>query len=130
MERGRAASTLGDLDRELKELDAGIQAVGAKDTNAYEFYNRRAQLDLDRGDYVSARAARELALEVAGSAGRQFFQLNYLSSISGVLRDRDSAKTYLSRADSLLSSVRRSNPDWGRSGNFWQAGAKRIQGQL
>ena len=69
MERGRAASTLGDLDRELKELDAGIQAVGAKDPNAYDFYNRRAPLDLDRGDYVSARAARELALEVAGTAG-------------------------------------------------------------
>lgn len=42
MERGRAASTIGDLDRELKELEAGIQAVGAKDPNAYEFYNRRA----------------------------------------------------------------------------------------
>ena len=37
MERGRAASTLGDLDRELTELDAGIQAVGAKDPNAYAF---------------------------------------------------------------------------------------------
>jgi hypothetical protein len=67
MERGRAASALGDLDRELKELDAGIQAVGAKDPNAYEFYNRRAPVDLDRGDYVSARATRELALEVAGA---------------------------------------------------------------
>ena len=128
MERGRAASTLGDLDRELKELDAGIQAVGAKDPNAYEFYNRRAPLDLDRGDYVSARAARELALEVAGSAGRQFFQLNYLSSISAVLRDRDSAKTYLSRADSLLSSVRRNNPDWGRFGNFWHAALSESKG--
>ena len=128
MERGRAASALGDLDRELKELDAGIQAVGAKDPNAYDFYNRRAPLDLDRGDYVSARAARELALEVAGSAGRQFFQLNYLSSISAVLRDRDSAKTYLSRADSLLSSVRRSNPDWGRFGNFWQAALSESKG--
>jgi CHAT domain-containing protein len=128
MERGRAASALGDLDRELKELEAGIQAVGAKDPNAYEFYNRRAPLDLDRGDYVSARAARELALEVAGSAGRQFFQLNYLSSISAVLRDRDSAKTYLSRADSLLSSVRRGNPDWGRFGNFWQAALSESKG--
>ena len=121
MERGRAASALGHLDRELKELDAGIQAVGAKDPNAYEFYNRRAPLDLDRGDHISARATRELALEVAGSAGRQFFQLNYLSSISAVLRDRDSAETYLSRADSLLFSVRRGNPEWGRFGNFWQA---------
>lgn len=35
LERGRAASTLGELDRELKELDAGIQTVGAKDRNAY-----------------------------------------------------------------------------------------------
>lgn len=35
LERGRAASTLGELDRELKELDAGIQAVGARDPNAY-----------------------------------------------------------------------------------------------
>ena len=45
MERGRAASTLGELDRELKKLDAGIQAVGAKDPNSYEFHHRRPQLE-------------------------------------------------------------------------------------
>lgn len=128
MERGRAASALGDLDRELKELEAGIQAVGAKDPNSYEFFNRRALLELDRGDYVSARAAREAALSVARTAGRQFFQLNYLASISSVLRDRESAKIYISNADALLSSSRVGNRDWNRFGDQWQAALNETKG--
>lgn len=128
LERGRAASALGDLDRELKELDAGIQAVGAKDPNAYEFHNRRAPLYLDRGDYVGARAAREAALEVARTGGQQFFQLNYLASISAVLRDRESAKIYVSRADAMLSSAQIGNRDWGRFRDQWHAALGETKG--
>jgi tetratricopeptide (TPR) repeat protein len=128
LERGRAASALGEFDRELKELTAGIEAVGAKDPNAYDLHQRRAQLYLDRGDYVSARAAREAALETAGTTGRKFFQLNYLSSISAVLRDRDSAKAYLSQADALLSNVRGGSLEWGRFGDLWQAALNETRG--
>ncbi len=128
LERGRAAGTLGDFDRELKELTAGIEVVGAKDPNSYDLHHRLAQLNLDRGDFVAARAGRELALQVAGTAARKFFQLNYLSSISAVLRDRDSAQAYLAQADGLMSSVRRGSMEWGRFGDLWQAALNETKG--
>ncbi len=121
LERGRAAGTLGDLERELKELTTGIEAVGAKDPNSYELHHRLAQLEFDRGDFVAGRAARQAALAVAGTLTRRFFQLSNLASSSAVLRDRESAKTYLSQADAALSAMRRGNPDWSRFGDLWNA---------
>jgi CHAT domain-containing protein len=121
LERGRAAGTLGDLERELKELTTGIAAVGVKDPNSYELHTRLAQLEFDRGDFVAGRAARQAALAVAGTLGRRFFQLNHLASSSAVLRDRESAKAYLAQADGALSAMRRGNPDWSRFGDLWNA---------
>ncbi len=128
LERGTAAITLGDFDREFKEITAAIEAVGPKDLNSYELHNRLAQINFDRGDWVAGRAAREAALQVAGTAGRQFIQLSLLSSISAVLRDREDAKIYLSRADSLLSSVRRGNMEWSSFGDYWQAALNAAKG--
>ena len=50
VERGRAAATLGDFDRELKEILAGLQVVGEKDPAAYDLHDRHAQLNVDRGN--------------------------------------------------------------------------------
>lgn len=69
-----------------------------------------------------------MALDVAENSSRQFFQLNFLASITSTLRDRESAKAYLSRADNLLSAVRRGNLDWGRYGNIWQAALNETKG--
>jgi CHAT domain-containing protein len=128
LERGRAAATLGDFDRELKEILAGLQVVGEKDPAAYDLHDRHAQLNLDRGNLVQARAAREAAVLVAGTAVRRFFQFNHLSSITAALRDRQSAKDYLTRAEGVFSAARRGNLEWNRFGDFWQAALSESRG--
>ncbi len=130
LERGRAAATLGDFDRELKEVLAGLQAVGEKDPAAYELHDRHAQLNVDRGNLVQAKAAREAAVAVAGTAVRRFFQFNYLSSISAGLRDRQSAKDYLTRAEAVFSAARRGNLEWSRFGDLWQAALSESRGNF
>ena len=126
--RGRAAGTLGDTERELKELTAGIEVVGAKDPNSYELHDRLARLEFDRGDFIAGRAARQAALSVAGTLARRFFQLVNLASTSAVLRDRESAKAYLSQAEGAHSSMRRGNPDWNRFGDLWNAALSDAKG--
>jgi CHAT domain-containing protein len=128
LERGRAAGTLGDNERELQELKVGIEVLGAKDPNSYELHDRLARLEFDRGDFVAGRAARQAALAVAGTLGRRFFQLVNLASTSAVLRDRESAKAYLSQADGTHSSMRRANPDWSRFGDLWNAALSDAKG--
>lgn len=119
LERGRAASLLGELDRELKELNAGIQAVGPKHPAAYDLHTRLAHLYLDRGDYGRNRAEREAALATATTAGRKFNQLTLLVGVASRFQDRGAAKDYLAQADAALSSERRSNKQWGRVRDLW-----------
>jgi hypothetical protein len=40
LERARAAGVLGDVDRQLKELSQGIQAIGPKDPSSFELYHQ------------------------------------------------------------------------------------------
>ena len=63
--RAGAAGTLGDVDRQLKELTQGIQAIGPKEPSSYELYNLSGTIQGDRGNLVEEREMREGALAVA-----------------------------------------------------------------
>jgi hypothetical protein len=78
LERGRAASTFGDFDRELKEILAGIRAVGPKDP-AYSVSCSKQVLALKGSNPTPARhsatpircSGRLLWLSVTGANNRR-----------------------------------------------------------
>jgi CHAT domain-containing protein len=130
LERGRAANALGDLDREVQELSAGTQVIGAQNPASYDLHRRLADIHVDKGDLISARAFNETALAVTTSTGNKFFRLNSLSSISSSLRDRDSALSYLAQAEAIFSSERRFNNEWSRLRDLWQASIAEMKGHF
>jgi CHAT domain-containing protein len=130
LERARAAGTLGDVDRQLKELSQGIQAIGPKDPSSYELYNLSGTIQGDKGNLVEEREMREGALQVATSSAGKFFQANFLASITASLRDRASATNYLAMAENLFSSERRINREWYRIRNFWDAALNNTRGSI
>jgi CHAT domain-containing protein len=130
LERARAAGALGDVDRQLKELSQGIQAIGPKDPSSYELYNQSGTIQGDRGNFVEEREMREGALSVAVSSAGKFFQANFLAQITAVLRDKASAQNYLTMAETLFSSERRSNREWYRIRNLWDAALNNTRGTI
>lgn len=130
MERARAAISLGEPDREVKELLAGIQAVGPKDPSSYDFHFRLSSLYLDGGDVVRTRAERELALATAATATQKFFLLDNLVGITTRLFDREAAQAYLTRAESAYASEKRAGRDWSRFGPLWDAAIDEARGNF
>jgi CHAT domain-containing protein len=128
MERSRAAAALGDVDRELTELNDGIQTVGPKDPASYDLHIRSSSIYLDKGDFVRGRTMREAALAMATTPGRKFFGLISLAGIASRLYDRQAGASYLSQADALFSLERRVNKDWSRFGAWWEAAINEARG--
>ena len=130
LERSRAAGALESVDRELNELDVGIQVVGPNDPAAYELYYRGGSILLDKGDYPRGKAMREAALALAATSGRRFTVLNNLVGVTTRMRDRDAAASYLAQAEAMFSSERRGNRQWPRIRDLWEAMINESRGSF
>lgn len=119
-ERVLAARRLRDANRELAEIQTGLQKVGISDKAAYGLFELLAQYQIDRGDLVSSLKARQQALAVTSSSRQELHQLALVASLQSRLRDRVGAAATLARAQEVLRQLR-SDRSWSRVGDLWQA---------
>jgi CHAT domain-containing protein len=128
LERARAAGVLGDVDRQLRELNEGIRVVGSKDPLSYELYNLAGRILVDTGDWQAGRSMRENALQVTNNRGSKFFQANFLAVIAVRLLDREGAKKYIAMAEELFAEARATNRNWPQVRDVWEAALSNAKG--
>lgn len=128
--RARAAGALGDFERQVRELNAGIRVIGPKDPLSYLLYDLAARTLVDTGDWRAARTMREIALQVTNDRGRKFFQANFLAGLAVRLLDREGGKRYLATAEELYAAVRATNRDWPQFRDLWEAILSDAKGNL
>ncbi|HKY08489.1 MAG TPA: hypothetical protein VJQ55_09615, partial [Candidatus Binatia bacterium] len=126
--RARAAGVLGDVDRQLRELNEGIRVIGPKDPLSYELYNLAARTHLEVGDWNTGRAMRENALQVTNNRASKFFQANFLAGITVRLLDKEGGKKYIAMAEELFAAVRSTNRDWPEFRDLWEAALSDARG--
>ncbi|MBM4264378.1 MAG: CHAT domain-containing protein [Deltaproteobacteria bacterium] len=119
--RMRAAGVLGDRERQLREFNEGIKAIGPKDPLSYELYHEGANVVVEMGDWKTGREMRENAMAVTNDRGRKFFQSNFLSNIAVRLYDKAAALKYIALSEELLDAVRASHRDWPNFRDLWEA---------
>jgi len=112
---------LGDVTRQLRELNEGIRVVGPKDPLSYQLYDLAGRTLLKVGDWNAGRTMRENALQVTNDRGRKFFQANFLSNIAVRLYDKEGPKNYIAMAEELFAAVRATNRDWPQFRDLWEA---------
>ncbi len=128
LERGRAAGVLGDVDRQLRELNEGIRVIGPRDSLSYELYNLAGRILTETGDWQAARSMRDNALQVTNNRGSKFFQANFLAVIAVRLHDREGAKNYIAMAEQLFAAVRATNRNWQQLRDLWEAALSNAKG--
>ena len=128
LERGRAAGVLGDVDRQLRELNDGIRVVGPKDPLSYQLYDLTARTLLEVGDWKAGRTMRENALHVTNNRASKFFQAHFLAGIAARLLDKEGAKKYIAMAEELFAAVRSTNREWPEFRDLWEAALSDARG--
>jgi CHAT domain-containing protein len=128
LERIRAAGSLNDFERQLREINEGIQAIGPKDPLSYELYHQGANVVIEMGDWKAGRAMRENAMAVTNDRGRKFFQANFLSNIAVRQYDKEAAHQYVTIAEELFAAVRATNRDWPNFRDLWEAALSDAKG--
>ncbi len=121
MARAQAAGVLGDVDRQLRELNEGIRVVGPKEPQSYLLYDLAGRTLSETGDLRAARSMRENALQVTNDRGNKFYQANFLAGLAVRLFDKQGAKQYLATAEELFAAVRATNKDWPQFRDLWEA---------
>ena len=128
--RAQAAGVLGDVDRQLRELNEGIRVVGPKDPLSYLLYDLAGRTLIDTGDFRAGRSMRENALQVTNDRGNKFYQANFLAGIAVRLFDKEGAKKYLATAAELFATVRANNRDWPQFRDLWEAVLSDAKGNV
>jgi CHAT domain-containing protein len=128
--RAQAAGALGDVDRQLRELNEGIRVVGPKDPLSYLLYDSAGRTLVETGDLRAARSMRENALQVTNDRGNKFYQANFLAGIAVRLFDKEGAKKYLITAEDLFATVRANNRDWPQFRDLWEAVLSDAKGNV
>ena len=128
--RAQAAGALGDIDRQLRELNEGIRLIGPKDPLSYLLYDLAGRTLIDTGDFQAARSMRENALQVTNDRGNKFYQANFLAGIAVRLLDKEGARKYLATAEELFATVRANNRDWPQFRDLWEAVLSDAKGNV
>lgn len=128
LERARAAGTLGDVDRQIRELNEGVRVVGPKDPLSYLLYDLAGRTFFEVGDWRAGRTMRENALQVTNNRGSKFFQANFLAGTAVRLLDREGGKKYIAMAEELFAAVRATNRDWPQFRDLWEAALSDAKG--
>lgn len=128
MARAQAAGLLGDVDRQLREINEGIRVMGPKDPLSYDLYNLAGQILTETGDWEAARSMRENALQVTENPGSKFFQANFLAVIAVRLLDREGGKRYLAMAEELFAAGRTTHRNWPQVRDVWEAALSNAKG--
>jgi CHAT domain-containing protein len=128
--RARAAGALGDVDRQLRELNEGIRVIGPKDPLSYLFYELAGRTLFETGNLPAARSMRENALQVTENRGNKFYQANFLAGIAVRLFDKEGAKKYVATAEELFATVRANNRDWPQFRDLWEAVLSDAKGNV
>lgn len=126
--RAQAAGANGDRERQMRELNDGIQVVGTKDPASYSLYDTAARLALEIGDWKTGRALRENALQVTNDRLRKFLQANFLSNVAVRQYDKPAALKYIALAEEMFAGVRASNRDWPQFRDLWEAALSDAKG--
>ena len=71
--RAQAAAVLGDIDRQLRELNEAIRLVGPKDPLSYLLYDLVGRTLVETGDFRAARSMRDHAFQVTNDRGSKFY---------------------------------------------------------
>ncbi len=119
LERAQVARRLQMPERELREIEAGISAVGAEDVEARPLFNRLAQCQADRGDHGAALRARRQALKLSTTPGQTYDQQLLIANLHTSLRQRAEARSVLDQAEETLNRLRNGR-NWDRKGSLWQ----------
>jgi CHAT domain-containing protein len=130
LDRARAAGALGDLSRQLKELNDSIQAVGPKDPLSYLLYDLAGRTLSETGDFRAARSMRDNAFQVTNDRGNKFYQASFLAGLAVRLYDKDGAKKYIATAEDLFAAVRATNRDWPQFRDLWEAVLSDAKGNV
>jgi len=130
MGRAQAARTLGDVDRQIREINEGIRVVGPKDPLSYLLYDLAGRTLSESGDFPAARTMRETALQVTNDRGSKFFQANFLAGLAVRLFDKQGARKYLATAEELFATVRANNRDWPQFRDLWEAVLSDAKGNV
>jgi CHAT domain-containing protein len=130
LERARAAGILGDVDRQLRELNEGIRVVGPKDPLSYQLYDLAGRTLIDTGDFRAARSMRDNALQVTNDRGNKFYQANFLAGIAVRLYDKEGAKKYIAMAEELFATVRANNRNWPQFRDLWEGVLSDAKGNV
>ncbi len=128
--RAHAAGALGDMDRQLRELNEAIRLVGPKDPLSYLLYDLAGRTLIYTGDFRAARSMRENALQVTNDRGNKFYQANFLAGIAVRLFDKEGARKYLATAEALFATVKANNRDWPQFRDLWEAVLSDAKGNV
>lgn len=128
--RARAAGSLGDADRQMRELNEGIRVVGPKDSLSYLLYDLAGRTLIETGDFRAARTMRDNALQVTNDRDRKFYQASFLAGIAVRLYDKEGAKKYIATAEELFAAVRATNKDWPQFRDLWEAVLSDAKGNV
>ncbi len=128
--RAQAAGALGNVDRQIRELNEGIRVVGPSEPQSYLLYDLAGRTLTESGNMPAARRMRENALQVTTDRGNKFYQSNFLAGIAVRLLDKEGAKKYLAMADELFTAVRATNRDWPQFRDLWEAVLSDAKGNV
>jgi hypothetical protein len=128
--RAQAAGALGDVDRQMREINEGIRVVGPKEPLSYLLYDLAGRILIETGDFPAGRSMRDNALQVTNDRGNKFYQANFLAGIAVRLYDKEGGKKYIAMAEELFAAVRATNRDWPQFRDLWEAVLSDAKGNV
>jgi CHAT domain-containing protein len=119
--RAEAARALGDTDRELAELDAGLKLIGTEQAGSWLWYRLAAHYG-DRGNFRKALEAGESLLKLTQAQrmrGWEHFALAVTTGHRAAIYDLPGSAASLKQMLAMQNQFRTS-PFWAQMGNLWQ----------
>lgn len=128
-QRAKAAAELGDSDRQVAELKAGIARIGAGDKASLRLHKDLASAHSDRGETTEALREREAALALSSEPSDRLHEMTQVASGYAALHDRPKAEAMLAQAKELLRTMRYSR-GFARFGKRWESWVAFASGRV